>query len=184
MSSLEAGHVQSIWGSLAAEGKLQWLPKRRSVHIARVVTRVRCHYALFGCNIGLIDQVQGGGRLLREEERRWILYCLLEIVPEEFGLVMQFPRGLQPFRPSPSTESFLTPLLLDVIMKEKFRDTGYRPADVPRISVPGANGEERYGGYLPLASFALSTSNFHNFKHGTGTGCLFNVYSIDIWFWD
>ena len=124
---------------------------------------------LFGCNIGLINQVQGGGRLLRKEERRWILYCVLEIVPEEFELVMRSPPGLQPFRPSPSTESFLASLLLDVSIKEKFRDLGYRPANVPRMSVPGANGEERYGGTLPLASSALSLSNFHNFSDGTCT---------------
>ena len=60
--------------------------------------------------------------MLKKVERRWILYCVLEIVPEEFGLVMHFSPGLQPFRPSPSRESFLAPLLLDVIMKEKFRE--------------------------------------------------------------
>ena len=30
--------------------------------------------------------------------------------------------------------------------------------------VPGANGEERYVGTLPLALFALSLNNSHNFK--------------------
>lgn len=77
---------------------------------------------------------------------------------------MRFAPGLQPFRPSPSTESFLAPLLLDVIMRKEIeKDLGYKPADVPRMSVPGANGEERYGGTLPLASFAPSLNNFHNF---------------------
>ena len=47
---------------------------------------------------------------------------MLEIVPEEFGLVMQFSPGHQHFRPWPSTESFLAPLLLDVIMKEEFKE--------------------------------------------------------------
>ena len=47
---------------------------------------------------------------------------MLEIVLEEFGLVTRFSPGLQPFRPWPSTESFLAPLLLDVIVKEKFRE--------------------------------------------------------------
>ena len=70
--------------------------------------------------------------------------------------MMQFPPGLQPFRPSPSTESFLASLLLDVSMEEKSRDLGYIPADVPRMSVLGANGEQRYGGTLPLASSVLS----------------------------
>ena len=70
---------------------------------------------------------------------------------------MPSPPGLQPFRPWPSTERFLAPLLLDVIMEEKFTEI----SDIDRQMylggrVPGANGEERYGGTLPLASFALS----------------------------
>ena len=65
---------------------------------------------------------------------------------EGLGLVMHLATGFQPFRPSPSTESFLAPLLFDVIMEEK-KDLGYKAADVPRMSVPGANRMEPYGGY-------------------------------------
>lgn len=115
---------------------------------------------------------------------------MLEIVPEEFGLMMPSPPGLQPFRPWPSTERFLAPLLLDVIMEEKFTEI----SDIDRQMylggrVPGANGEERYGGTLPLASFTLSLSIFHKFTHGTRTvqidvehlglkrnGCLFKLH--------
>ena len=39
--------------------------------------------------------------------------------------------------------------------REIQRDLGYKAADVPRMSVPGANRMERYGGTLSLASFAL-----------------------------
>ena len=41
---------------------------------------------------------------------------------------MHLATGFQPFRPSPSTESFLAPLLLDVIVEEKFN--GYKAADL------------------------------------------------------
>ena len=49
--------------------------------------------------------------------------------------------------------------------REIQRVLGYKAADVPRMSVPGANRMELYGGKvryltLPLASFALSSDNY------------------------
>ena len=92
------------------------------------------------------------------------------MVLEELALVMHLATGFQPFRPLPSTESFLAPLLLDVIMEEKFN--GYKAADVPRMSVPGANRMEPYPNTLPYftASFLCTfLGKYHNYTSGIFT---------------